>query len=81
MIGSNLNTSTMSHRIEPSKPVISQIAFTFNFMYMAVLVSGAQNGVLVFDWKQKNKPSWFEWYNPADNMSPGVNMSKADRFA
>ena len=58
MIGSQLNTSTMSQKIEPTRPIVSQIAFSFNFMYMAVLVSGSQNGVLVYDWRVKNKPSW-----------------------
>ena len=53
-----MNTSTMSQRIEPSKPIVTQIAFSFNFMYMAVLVSGSHNGVLVYDWRMKNKPSW-----------------------
>ena len=50
-------------------------------MYMGVLVSGSKNGVLVYDWKTKNKPSWLEWFNPVEGMSPNANMSKSDRFA
>ena len=56
-VGSQMNTSTVGQECEPSPPVVSQIAFSYNFMYMAVLVSGMQNGVLVYDWRSRSKPT------------------------
>ena len=39
-------------------------------MYMAVLVSGSSNGLLVYDWRARGKPTWVEWFTVADAMSP-----------
>ena len=39
-------------------------------MYMAVLINGSSNGVMVFDWRARAKPTWCEWFTVGDAMSP-----------
>ena len=48
-------------------------------MYMAVLVSGSSNGVMVFDWRARNKPTWCEWFTAGDALSPSVGNTKIDK--
>ena len=43
---------------------------------MGILVSGEQNGVLIYDWRNSHKPSWYEWYNTEEAAE-----NKAEKYS
>lgn len=42
---------------------ISQVVFSHNMHYLACLVSGGLNGILIYEWQLKPKPNVVQWYD------------------
>jgi len=47
--------------VEQPPSWISQLAFSHNLNYLACLVSGGLNGILIYEWQLKSKPNVVKW--------------------